>query len=77
MIASYSIKDLQGCKTYDNNPTFKAYKTTKAKDTTTQGLTLLLLCKIKQVFTAIKQQNIISKPNKFNKKRGMLNYEGF
>ena len=41
------------------------------------GLTKLLLCKIKQVFTAIKQQNIISKPNKFNKKRGMLNYEGF
>ena len=50
MIACCSKEDLQCCKTYDNNPTFKAYKTTKAKDTTTQGLTLLLLCKIKQVF---------------------------
>jgi len=77
MIASYSIKDLQGCKTYDDNPTFKTNKTAETGNATMQGLTKLLLCKIKQVFTAIKQQNIISKPNKFNKKRGMLNYEGF
>jgi len=41
------------------------------------GLTKLLLCKIKQVFNIQKQGKNISKPNIFNKKEGMLNYEGF
>lgn len=72
MIAGYSMKDLQRCKNYNDKPTFKANKIVETGNTTKQGLTLLLLCKIKQVFNNQKQQKSISKPNKFNKKEEML-----
>lgn len=44
MIAGYSKEDLQGCKTGNNYPTFKANKTIETGNTTKQSLTKLLLC---------------------------------
>lgn len=70
--ASHSKAECIGYKNNNDNPTFKAYKTIETGNTTEQSLTKLLLCKIKQVFSNQKQQNNISKYNKFNKKRRVL-----